>query len=182
MSAGLVFHHQSSPFSDVVRLAKDQLDEAKQATQGKAASVAFLDLTADGGQAPACRTALTLAELSKNADQLAAVALIPHSHLQMLVTLHRLSVGDASVAGHDGRGETPAQTLARRVADLGYRPLLDAIAGPGAGGEEVRKELESPAKRDELRRLLDVARWWPPPPLTTPAQVDRDPARDGVAV
>jgi len=167
MSAGLVFHHQSAPFSDVVRLAKARLDEAKKATRGRAASVAFLDLTADGGQAPACRTALTLTELSTDADRLAQIAVIPHSHLQTLVALHRRSAEDALEAGSGGRGETPAQTLARRVTDLGYQPLLDAIAGPGAGGDDARTALASPAKRDELRRVLDLARWWPPP--TTPA-------------
>ncbi len=163
LSAGLVFHHQSAPFADVVRLAKGKLDEAKQASHGRQASVAFLDLTADGGQAPLGRAPLTLAALDAGARRLGQVAAIPRSHRETLVALHRLSVEHDTAGQQSGRAETPPEALARRVADLGYQPLWDAVAGPGANAQDVRPALASdPAARDELRRLLDLARWWPP--------------------
>lgn len=168
LSAGLVFHHLAAPFADVVRLAKEHLDAAKKATAGKGPSAAFLDLTADGGHAPAGRQPLTLAELDGRApllDQIAAR--IPRSHRETLVTLHRLCEQDDMAGVPSGRAETPAEALARRVTDLGHQPLWDAVAGPGATAGEVRSALVSGTgsrgKRNELRRILDLARWWPPP-------------------
>jgi len=175
LSAGLVFHHQTAPFADVVRLAKGQLDDAKKATAGRRASAAFLDLTADGGHVPPGRQPLTLADLDSRADLMGQIALIPRSHRQTLVALHRLCAEHDAAGGPGGRAETPPEALARRVADLGYQPLWDAVAGPGAGAQDVRAALASdPGKRDELRRILDLARWWPPPgtqaELTVPTQ------------
>jgi hypothetical protein len=162
LSAGLVFHHQSAPFPDVVRLAKDQLDQAKRATGGKEPSVAFLDLTADGGHAPPGRRPLTLDDLEKRAERLDRVAAISRSHLQTLVGLHRLSL-DPEV-DTSSRAETPAEALARRIVDLGHRPLWEVVAGPDASAEAVRSAVVDDAQvRDELRRVLDLARWWPSP-------------------
>jgi hypothetical protein len=163
LSAGLVFHHQAAPFPDVVRLAKGQLDLAKKAVKGNGPSVAFLDLTADGGHAPAGREPLTLAELDSGAAVLDQIARIPRSHRETLVTLHRLCTADETAGAPSGRTETAAEALTRRVVDLGYRPLWDAIAGPKATAPDVRAALlSSPGKRNELRRILDLARWWPP--------------------
>jgi hypothetical protein len=173
LSAGLVFHHRSHPFADVVHLAKGRLREAKRATRGAASSVAFLDLTADGGQAPPSRDAPTLRRLDEIAPQLSAIAQIPRSHRETLVALHRQSVEDdqaaqagrlaATTSGESKRGESAAGALARRVVDLGNRPLWDAVAGPGADGKAARERLEAcPQARAGLRDLLDLARWWPP--------------------
>ena len=159
----------------MVRLAKGQLDAAKKATAGKRPSAAFLDLTADGGHVPAGRTPLTLAALDKEARQLGLIASVPRSHRETLVALLRLCTEHDAASSPGSRAETPVEALARRVADLGHQPLWDAVAGPGAGPSEVRAALLSgPGQRGELRRVLDLARWWPPaepPPAETPDPV-----------
>ena len=167
LSAGLVFHHLTAPFPDVVRLAKDQLIAAKRQTAGQAASVAFLDLTADGGNAPG-RSPLELTDLDDRAALLDQVALIPRSHRETIVALHRLSFESVGES-RESRAETPVEALARRVVDLGYQPLWDAAVKKGATASEVRTALESePASREELRRILDLARWWPKPADAAP--------------
>jgi len=163
MSAGIVFHHLSAPFPDVVRLARDQLAAAKACTQGTAPSVAFLDLIADGGSVPASRRPLPLADLDQGATLLTRIAALPQSHRQTLVALQRLSEETSAAAADGGRAETPADALARRVVDLGYPPLWEAVSGAEAGAPDVREELRSnPAARSALRAVLDLARWWPP--------------------
>ena len=163
LSAGLVFHHQSAPFPDVVRLAKQELDQAKQASQGEGPSVAFLDLTADGGHAPPWRQPLTLTDLDRSAPGLGRIARIPRSHRETLVALHRLCVEYEQAGGELGRAETPPEALARRAADLGHKALWDVVVGPGTSPQDVRSQLvSSPDKRTQLRRVLDLARWWPP--------------------
>jgi hypothetical protein len=160
LSAGLVFHHQSAPFPDVVRLAKDQLDKAKTGTRGDEPSVAFVDLTADGGQAPAEREALTVDDLNGLAGCLDQIARIPRSHLQTLVTLHRRCAEPAE--GEADQAEMPTEAFARRVIDLGYQQLWDVVTGPDASASDVRSALVSDeGTRNELRRVLDLARWWP---------------------
>jgi hypothetical protein len=164
LSAGLVFHHASAPFADVVRLAGERLRAAKGATAGKAPSVAFLDLTADGGSAPPSRPPLLLTKLAQDAGRLSGIATVSRSQRETLLGLERLArQGTAAQAG-PGRGETPAQALARRVVDLGSQPIWDAVTGrAGATGSEVRAALENGTMgRDNLRRELDLARWWPP--------------------
>jgi hypothetical protein len=163
LSAGIVFHHLSTPFSDVVRLASAELDKAKKTTSGRAPSVAFLDLTSDGGDAPPSREPLTLADLHGKAARLAEIAAIPRSHLQTLVALHRRCHEHGDAPSPSTRHETPVEALARRVVDLGYQPLWDVAAGSGADPRDVRSALvSSVAARTELRRTLDLARWWPP--------------------
>jgi hypothetical protein len=158
LSAGLVFHHQSAPFPDVVRLAKEQLDKAKTGTRGDEPSVAFVDLTADGGHAE--REPLTVDALNGLAGRLDQIARIPRSHLQTLVTLHRRCTEPDREAA--GQAEMAAEAFARRVIDLGYRQLWDVVAGPGASASDVRSALVSDEMmRNELRRALDLARWWP---------------------
>jgi hypothetical protein len=79
--------------------------------------------------------------------------------------------------------ETPVEALARRVVDLGYQPLWAAVAGPGAAAEAVRSAVVSnEMARNELRRLLDLARWWPPGGTQEPtAQRAGSPAREVVS-
>ena len=91
LSAGLVFHHATAPFSDVVRIVEDQLKAAKQATRGTEPTVAFLDLTADGGLQPSGRQPLTLACLTANAGLLERAEQIPKSRRETLVALRRRS-------------------------------------------------------------------------------------------
>jgi hypothetical protein len=167
MSAGLVFHHRSAPFPDVVHLAKGRLDAAKRKYSGREPSIAFLDLTADGGQAPPGREPVTPGALNAQASGLGQIACIPRAHRETLTVLLRLCLErDAP-----GRAETPPEALARRVIDLGYEPLWDVAAEPGAGAEQVRSALmcDDGAARNRLRGALDLARWWPPDPVNGPA-------------
>jgi hypothetical protein len=153
LSAGLVFHHLKHPFSDLVRVGHHELDTAKKTYQGRQAAVSFLDLTADGGQAPDGREPLTLTELDRLAGDLERIEQIPPSRRQALLALLRQDAAD---------------DLIRRVTDFAdNQPLWNVIAGTGAKPDDVRKELGDPAKRAELRRLLDIARHWmtqPRPP------------------
>jgi hypothetical protein len=145
LSAGLVFHHVKEPFSDVVRLAEGQLRHAKEKGRGLRATVAFLDLTADGGYAPAGREPLTLEYLTDNAGKLAQIAKLPPSRIATLLALYRQDAHD---------------DLVRRLTDLDNGPLWDAIAGPGATLDKVRETLGEQQARENLRRLLDLARHW----------------------
>jgi hypothetical protein len=162
LSAGLVFHHLTDPFPDVASLAQEQLGRAKIAASGRQGSVAFLDLTADGGDAPAGRRPLMLADLDKEAGQLAAVAAVPRSHRETVSALLRLCADTDPACQPATRAEAPAEELARRVVDLGYEALWNVVAGPHAKPAGVRAALVADAgRRAELRRVLDLARWWP---------------------
>ncbi len=172
LSAGLVFHHLTAPFPDVVRLAHDQLRAAKTATAGKTATVAFLDLTADGDTPPASREPLTAGDLASEASRLSEIATASRSHRETLVGLARLADADPAPRGPAGTGETPTEALARRVVDLGCTPIWDAVLDRADGtAPEVRAALTSdPAARDRLRRALDLARWWPPANTAAPPE------------
>lgn len=152
LAAGLVFHHVKAPFSDVVRLADGQLHEAKARTRGGAA-VAFLDMTADGNAPPEGRLPVTLRELDKQAAWLTQVAALPGSRRQTLLDLCRNGDVDGFIA---------------RLTDFGdNRPLWQIAAGPGATAPAVRDELRrNKARRDEVRRALDIARHWHAEPRT----------------
>jgi hypothetical protein len=145
LSAGLVFHHKMHPFSDLVRLAGQELHTAKAAGQGEQAMVSFLDLTADGGQPPEHRTPVSLQYLDQHAGELERVEEIPPSRRQALLALLRRDAVDDVI---------------RRVADMdGNQPLWDVIAGPGATVDMARKKLaEEEGKLSELWQLLDIAR------------------------
>ncbi len=178
LSAGLVFHHLTAPFSDVVRLAGEQLRAAKNARRGTEPTVAFLDLTADGGHRVPGREPLTLAYLAGNAGLLERVEQIPKSRRETLVALHRQAV-ETSVGGADT--ETPGEEFIRRLTDLDNGPLWEAVAGPGAGpgadADDARQVLtERPEKLNDLRRLLDVARYW----HTAPRAESAHPSREAV--
>lgn len=146
LSAGLVFHHVKTPFSDVVRLADDQLLRAKKATSGREAAVAFLDMTADGSQPPPGRQVLTLAYLDRHAKRLQQIADLSNSRRQTLLDLHR----------NDRMGE-----FAGRLTDFDNRPLWEIAAGPGADAATVRNALtKTPDLLHDVRRALDIARHW----------------------
>lgn len=160
LSAGLVFHHVKDPFSDLVRLAGEQLREAKRATRGREASVAFLDLTADGEIAPQGRRPLSLADLDKQAGQLDRIETeIPASRRAMLLGLLR-------------QGETGM--FGWRLTELDNPSLWEVVAGSRALPSTVRDELErSPEAVTELRRVLDMARHWHAAPRPEPASPGR---------
>jgi hypothetical protein len=146
LSAGLVFHHKTAPFSDVVRLAGGQLRAAKNATAGRQATMAFLDLTADGSRPPTGREPLTLRYLQANAERFRRTAALPGSRRATLLDMARRGAWD---------------DFTDRIADLDSPSLREFAAGPGATPEDVRKTLRGdPAKIAEVRRALDVARHW----------------------
>jgi hypothetical protein len=156
LSAGLIFHRVTSPFSDLVQLASEQLREAKNATRGRAASVAFLDLTAEDSTAPQGRQwSLSLADLDRQADLLTRIeAEIPASRRAMLTDLLR-------------QGDTG--TLSWRLDELGGSSLRKALAGPGAPPRTVRERLETnPEIITMLPRALDIARYWRASPRPEP--------------
>lgn len=150
LSAGLVFHHRSYPFSDVARLADEQLLKAKRFTSGTEASVAFLDVTADGGQPPPGREPLTLEYLRDNADRLNRTKALPASRRATLLGF--------------ARREDSREEFIARLTDLPKNdPLWEFAAGPKAAEEleNVRKTLRgSDEKYAEVRRALDIARHW----------------------
>lgn len=146
MSAGLVFYHKTHPFSDAVRLAGEQLRKAKNATAGSAASVAFLDLTADGGQSPEGREPLTLKYLQANADRFQRTAGLPNSRRAALLDMARRGAWDDFVD---------------RLADLDSPALWEFAAGRGATPGEARNQLRAHKERlAEVRRALDIAHHW----------------------
>lgn len=168
MSAGLVFHHLTNPFHDVARLAQEQLGQAKKAASGRQESVAFLDLTADGGDVPAGRRPLMLADLGKEAGQLAAVAAVPTSHRETVLALLRLCADTDRACQPGTRADDPAEELARRVVDLGHQALWTVVGGVNAKPPAVKAALVSDAgRRAELRRVLDLARCWPREEVST---------------
>ncbi|MGH3283642.1 MAG: Cas10/Cmr2 second palm domain-containing protein [Streptosporangiaceae bacterium] len=146
LSAGLVFHHKTAPFFDVMRLADEQLLAAKNATAGRAATVAFLDLTADGSQPPPGREPMTLRYLQDNADRFGRTADLPDSRRATLLDLARREAWEEFTA---------------RLTDLPNDPLWEFAAGRGATAGDVRKALHvNGQKLAEVRRALDVARHW----------------------
>jgi hypothetical protein len=151
LSAGLVFHHVKSPFSDAVRLAADQLDLAKRKAPGSAA-VAFLDLTADGSQPPEGRRPLELTELDKHAARFQEIANLPSSRRQTLLDLER----------NDPEG------FIKRLTDFDdNRPLWEIAVGPKADPQTVRDVLgKNEEARQDVRRALDIARHWQTEPRT----------------
>ncbi len=152
LAAGMVFHHITTPFSDVVRLADEQLLLAKKATSGKEAAVAFLDMTADGSQPPPGRQPVTLAYLDRHATRLQQTADLPGSRRQTLLDLYR-----------SGRIEE----FIKRLTDFDNRPLWEIAAGPGTGAPAVRELLaRSPDALHDVRRALDIARHWHAEPRT----------------
>lgn len=181
MSAGVIFHHSTHPFSDVVSKATAQLKHAKREVDGKRASVAFVDLTADGDQPRAGRPVRELTWLEGNHLLLDRLAAVSPSHRQAIASLYGQSLAPqrpgpmrATAQASATRGsnslitaqETAIEALARRVVDLGESALWEVAAGPGATGDDVRRALVDEADssaRERLGHYLDLARWWPDP-------------------
>lgn len=153
LSAGLVFHGSKTPFSDVVRLAEVQLHKAKATTRASA-SVAFLDMTADGGAPPKGREPITLSELNKQAGRLQQIADLPSSRRHTLLDLLR--------DNEDIKG------FSKRLTDFeDNRPLWEIAAGPGVDALAVHDRLSTDQDAvGQVRRALDIARHWRTEPRT----------------
>jgi hypothetical protein len=147
LSAGIVFHHVKDPFSDLVRLVGEQLDAAKKETRGQSASIAFLDLTADGEAPPGGRQPLPLFALDRMEGHLARVEReIPSSRRARLLELLR-------------QGET--DEFIWRLTDFANDPLWEVATGRTTSPDAVRDELKGNAEAiSDLRRALDIARHW----------------------
>ncbi|MFI8774865.1 Cas10/Cmr2 second palm domain-containing protein [Gordonia sp. NPDC062954] len=131
MSAGVVFFHRSTPMRDVLDLAEGQLRHAKQHVRGREASVAYLDIPADGQEAPPTRRPYRIDDLDKWSELLDEVASIPPAQRATLLDLVR------------SNRHTEARARARWA------------------GHTCIDELESmePAALD-IRDQLEIARWW----------------------
>jgi hypothetical protein len=141
MSAGIVFHHNTHPFADVVTAAGRSLREAKRHFRGEEASIAFLDLTADGMRAPRNRAPLSLRDLDALEAAVSQVRDIPAAARSSILSLVR-----------QGSREDLSRHLAAAQADI-WR---------AAAGAELDEKipLDEPHLQ-QLRTVIDLARWWP---------------------
>lgn len=145
-SAGVVFAHASYPLNLLVESAGQRLAEAKRAFGGRHASVQWLDITADGTEAPTHPPlALSVLRTDGRSETAPAVAL---SRLTKVPASHRTRLTEAL----RGSGPLTAAALADRVGHLDtirpFLPPLDRLDQPPASGIG-------------LGAALNLARWWP---------------------
>lgn len=182
LSMGMVFHHRSHPFADVLDKAEHLLKGAKRQTLGKEAAIAFLDLTADGESSagvvelrchtevsPTQRVPLVVSQLLPRLGLLSEIAKVESSQRNNLLQLLR----DCAQPSVHEAGVGPRATLAHRVERMSNRAILVATVGAGATLDRVTADLQSvdPTARNALRKHLDLARWWPTKPPTIPTRV-----------
>ncbi|MEI2776356.1 MAG: hypothetical protein V9G19_10380 [Tetrasphaera sp.] len=173
LSAGLVFHHASEPFADVIERAEMRIAVAKKFSAGRASSVSFLDMTADGAEPVGDREWLIASDpasfsLTDSADRLGLIAAVPAAHRNQLLTLLR-EIAKVKPADVASRTELQA-ALARRVATMGHDVLWQLVCDEGGPrhpvtSEDVERQLQgkhAQAAQQRLRLHLDTARWWPP--------------------
>lgn len=122
LSAGVVFHHYKVPLFQSTELAKHALRQAKVATSGEAASLAWQDTTRDGRE-PIDRAAVTFDELNRNWAKLAELAALPNSARKQLDDVVR-AFGDDSV---ELRRHATRVGHAAAIRDLGSIALDDAL-------------------------------------------------------
>jgi hypothetical protein len=135
-SAGIVFADARYPFGLALEAADQQMTMAKRSNKGSGAAVRWLDLTADGPEAPERRpVALSLlrdgGRATDTAGALDGLVALPASHRAELRHALR-TVDELSAASIASRKGTTAQV----------RPFLDNPALP-------------------LDAALDLVRWWP---------------------
>ncbi|MEU6026958.1 hypothetical protein ABZ825_08045 [Streptomyces tauricus] len=145
-SAGVVVAHASHPLNLLVESAGQRLSEAKRAFGGRRASVQWLDITADGPEAPGHPPlALSVLRTANGGASAAATAL---SRLTRVPASHRARLTEASRGG----GPLTAAALADRVGHLDavrpFLPPLDRLDQPPVSGVG-------------LGAALNLARWWP---------------------
>ncbi|MFJ6105284.1 Cas10/Cmr2 second palm domain-containing protein [Streptomyces sp. NPDC092359] len=145
-SAGIVFAHAGHPLTLLAEYADQCLREAKRAVRGKAASVQWRDITAEGTE-QARRDPLLLSMLrtpdgepTGTAKALSALASVPSSHRSRLAEAVRAD------------GEITAAVIAQRVGHLkAVRPFLSPFD---------RRNAPPPAGI-ALGAALTLTRWWP---------------------
>ncbi|MEU9774277.1 hypothetical protein [Streptomyces sp. NPDC047968] len=151
-SAGVVFAHASHPLNLLVESAGQRLSEAKRAVGGQRASVQWLDITADGPEAPAHPPLeLSVLRTGDGRETAAAAAL---SQLVKVPASHRARLTEAL----RGSGPLTAAALADRVGHLdAVRPFLPPLDQLDRPDWPDRK----PVCGVGLGAALNLARWWP---------------------
>ncbi|WP_407286460.1 Cas10/Cmr2 second palm domain-containing protein [Streptomyces sp. BP-8] len=145
-SAGVVFARARHPLNLLSESAGQRLSEAKRAYGGRRASVQWLDITADGPEAPA-HPPLALSVLRSEgrgqtpaAKALSGLVKVPASHRARLMEALR------------GGGPLTAAAIADRVGHLdAIRPFLPPFP----------QHDQPPAVGIGLGAALGLARWWP---------------------
>ncbi|MGW2410128.1 Cas10/Cmr2 second palm domain-containing protein [Streptomyces sp. NPDC001739] len=145
-SAGVVFARARHPLNLLAESAGQRLSEAKRAYGGRQASVQWLDITADGPEAPA-HPPLPLSALiaegrgeTPAAQALKRLVKVPASHRARLIEALR------------GGGPLTAAATADRVGHLdAIRPFLPPFP----------QHDQPPAVGIGLGAALGLARWWP---------------------
>lgn len=132
LSAGVVLHHYTLPLFQINELAKRALRQAKVATYGQAASLAWHDTTRDGHE-PIDRSAVKFEDLKAYWNALSQLAALPNSARKQL----------DDVASAFGQESTELHEHARRVDSAPVvRPFRQ-------GGSPI-----------DLVDALGMARWW----------------------
>lgn len=188
LSIGMVFHHSSHPFADVVEKAEAQLGHAKgstdvvtdEATKASSsvtheneglsvsdATIAFHDLTADGERPPQREPSRVPVSGHIGLQRRPVTVKWLNSQGGALDALastsrsHRSMLTGLLRECREGK-EGAAETLGRRVADLEDPGIAKALmTAPASTSENLATE---PELRNHLRLCLDIARWWPEPP------------------
>ena len=155
-SGAIVFSHKSHPFSTVFQLADEALKTAKSFAAGTEATVAWLDVTADGDTLPAYRRPVAIAELEQSRSEISELAKAPASALKN-VDGYLAKPNPYVAAAH-------VRKLQRRLRV----PGLDRfIYGPLSKMPEIPTEpptgdaaLEAQQQIDMLRNWISLSRWW----------------------
>ncbi len=150
LGIGMVFAHQSHPFSDSQSLAHHAMKEAKRSQHGRAGAVGWVDLTAGDSRTDVhVVTAHQIAtELADSSTEPATFALPPSARQQLAMI-----VRDAPpVDGRSNKG-----VIADKLTDWSKRTNRSA----GADAEH-------------LPAVLSRARWWPTTQRTEPAHDEKE--------
>lgn len=123
-SAGLAFAHHKRPFADSLDLAESAMRRAKALHNGRKAAVCWLDVTFDGPELPAGRTAPTVAQLRERRVEIEALYRIGQAgRARLAATIPAGDVAVAALAHRLGRVEAVRPfLLPTRVL-----PLADAL-------------------------------------------------------
>lgn len=149
-SAGLVFAHASDPLNLLVESAAQRLSEAKRAFGGRQAAVQWLDITADGPEAPTHPPlALRVLRTEDGGETEATAAL---SRLVTVPASHRARLTEAL----RGSGPITAAAISHRVGHLdAVKPFLSPLDSP------LDRPDQPPASGIGLGAALGLSRWWP---------------------
>lgn len=132
LSAGVVLHHYTLPLFQINELAKRALRQAKVATYGQEASLAWHDTTRDGHE-PIDRSAVKFEDLKAYWKALSELAALPNSARKQL----------DDVAGAFGEASTELHEHAQRVDSA-----------------QVVRPFRQPGSPIDLVDALGMARWW----------------------